>query len=159
MSSSESASNAEQIRSSFSELTRATEYLNRVSDGLSEAINALDEALSNLNVGIVSWVTFASCDDDDQPWIRTTEELGYSKVRNKRGISLRVVQHNDQIDEVEVESEWLFNEAPREMRIRAVDHLPELIKALTTEATSTAKRVAAKALFASKLADAITGRE
>jgi uncharacterized membrane protein SpoIIM required for sporulation len=36
---------------------------------------------------------------------------------------------------------WLFNDAPRNLRLRAIDHVPALVEALAREVAQTAKRV------------------
>jgi hypothetical protein len=50
---------------------------------------------------------------------------------------------------------WVFNEAPRQSRIDAIDHLPVLIQALNKEAAKITKVVADKLPTACKVASDI----
>jgi len=54
-----------------------------------------------------------------------------------------------------VSGPWLFNDAPREMRLQGVEKLPDLIKALAEKAPETTKRIQAKTKEVRALADAI----
>jgi hypothetical protein len=50
---------------------------------------------------------------------------------------------------------WLFNDAPRDLRVDAVEKLPELLERLKKKAESTSKKIAEKTERAKELADAM----
>jgi L-lactate utilization protein LutB len=83
--------------------------------------------------------------------------LGYCKIGNRKGLSLRVVEFSEDRGEVteEVKDIWLFNDAPREIRLRAIEHIPDLIEELAKDTERMATRVVAKSGIASTLAEAI----
>ena len=58
-------------------------------------------------------------------------------------------------DDHHEEGPWLFNDAPREMRLRSVDKIPVLIQALGKEAANTTKKIQEKTKEVSELALAI----
>ena len=89
--------------------------------------------------------------DPEQPQYSTAEQLGYAKVGNRRGLALRVVEYDGMGDE-DVADEWLFGDAPREMRLTAIDHVPSLIQALVKATKKLAGTVSEKATVALELA-------
>lgn len=143
---------------SFQQLKAAATQLNTVSDELGHSISELDAALKRLNLGISAWVTIAgslaSTSPDGYFW---AQQLGYAKVGSKWGIALRTVQGNEFADPDENPSpeEWLFNDAPRALRVKAVQELPELLEELTREARATADKITEKIGQAEELVAAI----
>ena len=51
--------------------------------------------------------------------------------------------NGDLIDDSGQYDEWPFNEAPRELRIRAVKHIPALLKELDRESKAMVKKLSA----------------
>jgi hypothetical protein len=124
---------SESISSSFLELSTSAETLNAVSDALGKAIAEIDESLKTLNLGIEAWVEIrGSGDDDISFWGRL---IGYAKINGRWGISLQTYDGHDPEDrDIEI---WLFNDAPRSLRLEAIEKIPELIKKLSAEAKKT----------------------
>jgi|HubBroStandDraft_6_1064221.scaffolds.fasta_scaffold00501_20 hypothetical protein len=149
------ANSRAKLQSSYQELSRASSDLNSASDLLGNAVTILDESLARLNIGVTTWVTFKRWTDDDSPDVSVAERLGYAKVNNKRGLAIKVVDVDDGNGDESTQNEWLFNDAPRELRLRAIEAVPELIQSMTREARDTAKRVRVKADVALELAAAI----
>lgn len=143
------------LQSSFQELTAAADTLNTVSDALGAAISKLDAAFKKLNLGVSAWITFQNIPHENMPQYSAERRLGYAKVRGERGLALRVVEVDSINDEEEVSEEWLLADAPRELRLLALDHIQKLIDALVKQAALTAKRVKVKADEAIELADTI----
>jgi len=139
----------------FFELKAAAKELNEFSDQLGKPVTALDALLKPLNLGISAWYRLARHDDDrgsGQYWVR---DLGYAKVDGKWGIALREGRGFPSGEE-EYET-WLFNDAPRRLRVEAVDHLPELIQELTKAAKDTSRKVRGKIDAAQKVVAAVAG--
>src|ERR1035438_8867986 len=108
------------LQLSFQKLSQAANALNDSSETLGKAVIHLDIALSKLNLGVTSWICFYNIREDDSSQYHSEEQLGYAKIENKRGLSLRVVEFDDINNESHVESQWLFNDAPRDLRVKAI---------------------------------------
>jgi hypothetical protein len=145
----------EKIQTHFQTLSNVASSLNAASDELTSSVEILSDSLKKLNVGLTVWVVFRTR-IDDVPRLYDHDEIGYCKVAGEWGIALRSVNGNLIRDEHNTESLYLFNDAPREMRLAAVDKLPELIEALAKEAFNTTKRVQQKAQQVRELAQAIS---
>jgi hypothetical protein len=126
-----------------------------VSDELGKAINLLDESLKTLNLGIVHWHQFAGdAQENGNYWAHC---IGYAKVGPKWGIALRKASGNYEAPpEYEREEEWLFNDAPRQLRMDAVDHIPAMIDALITAGEKAVANIKTKTAEAKKLAELLT---
>ena len=142
------------ISNSYKQLSEAASELNSVSDELGKFVTALDTALRRLNLGIATWLRMESREDGSGNY--TKRDLGYAKIGNKWGIALRTMtgNHND-VEDSSVE-EWLFNDAPRALRIESVEKLPDLFESLVKEADAAAKKIRTKTERAQALASALT---
>jgi len=143
----------ERLQTHFQALSTAATSLNTASDELTKAVGVLDEALKKLNVGLTAWVSFISWSCEAAEY--DNEQVGYAKVNGKWGIAIHRIWGDSALGEEREEGPWLFNDAPREMRIRAVDKIPEMVEALSAEASKTTKRVLEKTKEVRELADAI----
>jgi hypothetical protein len=142
-------------QSFYKELSAAASRLNHASDEFGGAAAEVDLALSNLNIGVAAWVKVCGGSDAERPWESTEERLGYDKVNGRWGLCLSIVQVDSNNDTEEITASWLFNDAPRKTRLRAIEFVPELIAKLTKEVKRTADSVSEKALVARELAAAI----
>ena len=143
----------EKVETHFKALSSVASSLNIASDELTRVVGVLDEALKKLNVGLTAWVSFVrwTCAPDEYD----EEQIGYSKVDGKWGIAIRRIWGDNTAGEGNIQGPWLFNDAPREMRLRAVDKIPEMIEALSSEADKTTKSVEEKTEEVRKLAAVI----
>lgn len=149
-------SKIEKVQFQFQALATVASSLNSASDELTKVVSILDEALKKLNVGLIAWVAFRVRQDDEHgSGNYDLDQIGYCKVNGKWGIALRRIWGNANFDADHAEGPWLFNDAPREMRLYAVDKIPELIEALSNEASETTMKVQEKTLEIRKLAGAI----
>jgi len=140
------------LQVSFQQLGVAASALNQSSDRFGAAVSKLDAALTALNLGVTAWFCYVNYQDPQGSQYRTEEQLGYAKIGNKRGLALQIVEFDDINDDYAIKDSWLFNDAPRELRLRAVEHIPDLIDKLVKETTRTAERVSRKATVALELA-------
>jgi hypothetical protein len=135
----------ESVSTSFLELSSVANTLNQVSDALGKAISEIDEGLKKLNLGITTWVrvSFKGGDEpgDDYYYI---EEIGYAKTDGKWGIALKTTEGFDISDDVPDVETFLFNEAPRALRLKAIEKIPALLKALSDESAKVTKELEAK---------------
>ena len=149
------AAKVSQLQTSFQNLADSANTLNKESDKFSGTIGALDEALNRLSPGVSAWVSVKKWGANaDEPYLCTEERLGFAKTNNRWGLSLSRVEINlnapDEMQE-SIQDTWLFNDAPRNLRLRAIDFIPDLISALAGETDRVAKEVTAGAEIASEL--------
>jgi hypothetical protein len=127
---------------SFNQLSSAAGVLNSVSDELAKAVSEIDEVLQTLGLGVSKWVGLASGDSEhDRFWRR---EIGYAKIGSKWGVALRTIEGFDYSPEDANVEEWLFNEAPRWLRIEGIAKISDLLDGLTQEANKVAEDIKAK---------------
>jgi hypothetical protein len=143
----------DRISASFKELADSAVRLNSVSDELGNAIRPIDAALKKLNLGVAAWYSYVdSADPGGDFWRR---RIGYARVGPKWGLALSTVAGNDHSGEDTYVEEWLFNDAPRWMRVEAVDHIPDLLEILVKNANKTAEDIQKKAEHTRELASSI----
>lgn len=146
----------ERVLASFRQLSTSATNLNHASDELRDTISAFDAALKKLNLGISAWVTISGNEDvNGDFWSR---DLGYAKIGDTWGIALRDVtgNHNDPEAGYTTHEEWLFNDAPRWMRVEGVGKITDLLESLTKQADTTTQKIKKKTLEAKELAAAIS---
>jgi hypothetical protein len=113
----------------------------------------LEQALEKLNLGISTWVTITGDEyDNGFYWSR---DLGYAKVNGTWGIALRTLDGHHANDEGDKIEEWLFNDAPRWLRVEGVGKFPELLEKLTKQADDFAEKIRKKAAEAGELVSVI----
>lgn len=129
-----------EIRKNFELLSDLALSLNAASDELTKTVAPLDEALKRLNIGITVWVTFRDGSSGEGDY--DDEQVGYAKVQGKWGLSLRHISgwYHDERSFTE-DGPWLFNDAPRDMRVRCVDSIPDLLAELAKQARKTTERL------------------
>jgi hypothetical protein len=137
-------SNPEKSQLHFESLTESASALNKASDELTKVVGTLDEALKKLNVGLTVWVAFAGRGDQDEPWSFDEDQIGYCKVSGKWGFALQRIWGDNRRGEYHSDGPWLFNDAPREMRLKGVEKLSDVIRELAKAAFETTKRVQEK---------------
>jgi hypothetical protein len=150
-----SDSKIKRLHNNFQTLTSTAASLNNVSNELSNVVAIFDDSLKKLNVGLTVWVDFAS-GDAVGPSEYDDYQIGYLKLDGKWGIGLRHVWGDTSIDADNVSGPWLFNDAPRELRLQSLDAIPRLIEKLSEEASDTAKRIENKTEELRVLAGAIS---
>jgi hypothetical protein len=145
---------AERVQSSYLQLSSVASDLNTVSDELGKSIAEIDLALKKLNLGVSVWVDINEWEDDLDYY---KEQLGYAKIDGKWGIALRTVSGNlNWPDRDEVE-QWLFSDAPRRLRLAAIETLPDMLKSLSDEAVETTSKIKGKLAEAKEVAAAVKG--
>lgn len=144
---------AKKVQSSYQKLSVAAADLNKVSDELGRSVAELDAALKKLNLGITVWTNIRGNEDDQGSY--WSEEIGYAKIDGKWGIALRTVSGNYGWPEQDRIDQWLFNDAPRSMRISAIGKIPGLMEAMSKEAAESTKNIRAKLAEAQEVASAV----
>jgi hypothetical protein len=150
-----SESKVAKIQTHFQALASVATSLNLASDELTKSVSVLDEALKKLNVGLTAWVSFRTRTVREEQY--DEDQIGYCKVDGKWGIALRRSWGDYNREDFGEEGPWLFNDAPRELRIMAADTIPDVIEALGKAASETTRKVQEKARVVGELASAIEG--
>jgi hypothetical protein len=141
------------VSASYQQLSSAAAELNALSDGLGKFVQALDSALKKLNLGIASWIRLDGREDGSGNY--TKRDLGYAKVGSRWGIALRAMTGNHNAPDGSALEEWLFNDAPRALRIEAIEKLPDLFEHLGKEAEAATRQIKGKTERARQLVAAL----
>ena len=115
----------------------------------------MDVSLSRLNLGVEAWVPIKGGWEDHESGAFKRHFIGYAKLDSTWGIALRITEGNENYPEGENTDSWLFNDAPRGLRVDAIENLPDLLDRLTKKAESTAKKIAGKTELARELSIAM----
>ena len=148
----DSPSPSERIAVAFTTLIASAKNINDASGELAKPIASLEKSLKRLNVGVACWTTISGGDDGYNYW---SQDVGYSRVRGSWRLAIRTVEGRADDPERESEEVWPFGEAPRYLRIRAVDKLPELVEALVKATDATTGKLTKQVAPAQQLAAAV----
>jgi hypothetical protein len=146
---------SERAAESIQKLSLAATDLNKASDELGEVISAIDAVLHGLRIGLSTWTIVKETNGLPEDSFFSRHELGYAKVGNKWGIALRKTTGDFNYPPDDSVDLWLFNEAPRRLRMEAVEEIPNLLEALITNTVETTKKLRTKTAEAMQLATAI----
>jgi hypothetical protein len=119
------------VQSSFQKLKGAATQLNAAADRFAKLIGEIDATLKPLNIGIDCWVKMG--DGWDLGYSSGYDQVGYTKIEGKWGVALSSVTE-DQNGETTYDGLWSFSDGPRELRLRAIDYIPQLLEALAEQA-------------------------
>ncbi len=138
------------------QLSSVSQTLNEASDELTQEIKQVESALGSFNLGVSAWVKFAvneeQFDASNGTFYRfeRVDMLGYGKHHGKWALLV-----SSGVEEVGQEETWLLRDAPRDLRIKAVDAIPALLEKIVEEATSLTGEVRNKANRTKSIADSI----
>ena len=143
----------DRVNESLLSLFGNAQLLNEASDNLKKSIAYLETSLKQLGLGIFAWVTVSSSNDGGA---YSGHKLGYAKIGPRWGFVIRLEEGHEAHPDSEVIEMFPFNDAPRHLRLMAVEKIPELIEKLNTEAIATTTRINAKSAEVSQIALAAT---
>jgi hypothetical protein len=145
------------VSSFYSELQTVAAELNAASDELGKSIAEIDAVLKNLNLGITVWTAIQSGhgDLDRGDELYWSDDIGYAKCSGRWGICLRQVAE-DLGNGIDKNETWLFNDAPRALRLVAIDHIVSLLQKLTEEGQSTTQKIREKLADVQEVATAVS---
>jgi len=86
----------------------------------------------------------------------TEWDLGYARHAGRWGIVIRLTKGSRTHPDEENEDIWFFNDAPRFIKSKAIDLLPDLIEGLVAVSDKTADRLLRKTPTAQQLAGAVS---
>jgi hypothetical protein len=144
------------LQTSYQNLATASKTLNTVSDQFSEAIKSLDAALNKLSPGVSAWVEIKVSPHEEQATLINSEKLGFAKTHGVWGLCIwQGVRNLIDDEDVKTKEWWRFNDAPRTVRLRAIERIPELLAELAKQAESAAKEITAGAEIAQEMLQAV----
>ncbi len=138
------------------ELSSTSETLNQASSKLTEQIKEVEAALASYNLGVVAWVDLRRTPEEGEMgdgktvWLHRVERLGYSKKHGKWGLFA-----SSGLEEFDDFEWWLLRDAPRELRILAIDAIPTLLKELVVRGKELTTKVIDTADQAKSIAHSI----
>jgi hypothetical protein len=138
------------------QLSSASLTLSEASNKLTEQIKEIEVSLASYNLGVVTWVELRRTREEIDPsvaYVYRVDSLGYSKKNGKWGLYV-----TSSIEEVEHYESWLLRDAPRDLRILAVDAIPKLLEAMVAKAKELATEVASKTDRARVLANSLRSK-
>jgi hypothetical protein len=148
---------ASAIDSALKELASVAQVLNKTSDDLTKQLTEVEAALATLKLGVKTWVTMRKCSELSDPdnegkryQITIVQQLGYGRNNNKWG--LLFMEYCEEWFEGEPDLLEFLRDAPREIRLLAVEKLPDLLNALIKEAKQITQETAKKAAEAKQIA-------
>jgi hypothetical protein len=142
------------VRSSFQHLTSRASDLNTLSDQVGKVVARFDAEFNKLNIGISAWVRFGEWTSENG-FEFTDEEVGYAKIGAKWGLAVRTMSGNEAASDYTDYQEWLFNDAPRLLRLNAIAKIPELFEKLVLEVDKATRAVDDKLKELQELATAL----
>src|SRR5437879_8574303 len=110
----------ERVQNAVRQFPATATNLNEATDKLGTSVSELDITLKKFALGVPTWVPFSKSDQNLLPcyW---ADEIGYAKIGGKWGIAIRSVEGEyNRPDDARVE-QWLFNDSPGLLRMRAVE--------------------------------------
>ena len=143
------AAEAKKSHTPLETLSDIAKNINKASRRLTEAVDQVNAALKKLNMGFPVWIpTWSGPNIPGQ--VEESEEIGYAKLKGKWGVCIRLtVEHAGPNPDV---TEWHFEEAPRELRIRNIKYLQKLVVAMNDQGNEAANEIDKEAAEAEKLA-------
>ena len=141
------------VSNAFGRLKASATHLNSVSDDLGKLVSQLDAALQRLNLGVSQWVVVERHDGEHDTI--SMVELGYEKIGSKWGIAIRTRSGFADAPEEINEDAWLFSDAPRSLRIKSVDMIPEMLVKLSEAADATSEKMSKKVALVQDVVAAI----
>jgi len=151
------ASKSGNVSALLKQLASASETLNQASNKLTEQIKEIEASLASYNLGVIAWVELRRTPEEvaeNYPTVDRIESLGYSKKNGKWGLFVY-----SEIEEFEHLEEWLLRDAPRELRILAVDAIPQLLETMVTKAKVLTSEVISKTDRAKSIAHSLRNKQ
>lgn len=116
-------------------LSQSASCLNTASNQLTASVELIEAAIKKLNIGLEVFHVYNT----------EGHEIGYGKL-GRWGFVIAIPQE---------EAEWLFGDAPRAMRIEAVDHIPAVLATLIEKANDMSDILLVKSEQARRMAESL----
>ncbi len=148
----------DKIESILKKLSSVSQSLNQASDELTSRIAEVEAALREYKLGVEVWVDIEHWTEDIRSGdghylpLERTRRLGYGKKDGKWGL-LTYLDAQESDDYAEFS---FLREAPRDVRLAAIDKLPDLLEALVEKAVKTSQEITKKTERARQISARLT---
>ena len=140
------------LNSSLQELASSADKLNSLSDQLTKQIAEVESYINKMGIGLTaSVITEEWCDETGLEY--NTWRICYEKYSGKWGLTIDHLWGHENVGEGDSET-WLFKDAPREHRLKAIEKIPALVDALVKKSQEFASDISATLSYAEGLAAA-----
>lgn len=149
--------NSGNVSALLKQLSSASQTLSQASNKLTEQIKEIETALASYNLGVIAWVELRRTRevfDEKYAPVDRIDRLGYSNKNGKWGLYA-----SSDIVEVEDFQWWLLRDAPRELRLLAVDAIPKLLETMVAKAKELTTEVVSKTDRAKSLATSLRSKQ
>jgi hypothetical protein len=141
------------VQDSFRKIPVVATSLNNASDSLNNSAKRIEAVLKKHPLGVASWVKFTDSSSADG-MAYYYEQVGFAKINGRWSLAIRTVAGDERADDDKVET-WPFNEAPRGLRVKAVNKLPDLLEQLVKDGNEMIQEVTKQVKAVDFLADAL----
>jgi hypothetical protein len=137
------------------ELSSTAKTLNELTDKLTKEVSAIEDAVNRLNLGVEASVHVESWGDDSGLqsglW-----RLAYGKHAGKWCLFIEyLTEDRNAFPEDGTYEAWLFKDAPRETRVKAVSKIPDLLARLVKESQDLAEKISDRLTYAHEIATSL----
>jgi hypothetical protein len=145
----------EAVERVLGDLAYVSDALNKASDSLSKNILEVEEALQRYRLGVSAWVPIQYHDVVDPSPMSPVDgltrvmTLGYGKLKGKWGLLVSVGFDDEPIGDHNIS---FLREEARDVKLKAVEKLPELLSTLLDEATNLAAEATSQESAAREIA-------
>lgn len=141
------------LNAQLQQLTKASEKVNELTDELNRHVSDIEANVNRLTLGISVDVVVSTSSDEEG--FRTQEIIiAYGKVGNRWGIFIKKEVEDLRFpdpDNIDIDV-WPFHEAPRDLRLKSVGYIPNLLDALIKKSEEIQSQIQDAVAFTSDLA-------
>lgn len=119
----------------WNSLAEASARINLATEEIAKSIATINLCLSRLNIGLPVWLDLKPIQEVVLVGSEDHQRIGYAKIYNRWGLCLGSGN-----------KEWHFNDAPRGLRLEAINRIPDLLVAITKETNDIYGLIEAKLL-------------
>ncbi len=132
----------------LSELKKSASELNAGTETVNSVLASVETQLTKMNLGFEVWVPDSLTSIQISEYKYQDTELGFAKIGTHWSLAVRV--REGKRDALSGDFDWYalpipgstrLLDAPRQVQIKALQHIPELLEALTSKADEAAAKI------------------
>jgi hypothetical protein len=141
-----------EVEAALKHIEAVSNTLNQSSDLLSQKIVEIESALNHYKLGIWAWLEeplfYLLESDGNGVDVEVSYHFGYGKIRDKWGLLI-----HERFDfDPEARAPMFLKDAPRDIRARAVERIPDLLKRIAEKAAELSREIMKKTELAEQIA-------
>jgi len=141
-----------EVEATLKHIEAVSNTLNQSSDLLSQKIVEIESALNHYKLGIWAWLEeplFYRLESDGNGGdVEVSYHFGYGKLRDKWGLLVHERLDHDPEDRAPL----FLKDAPRDIRARAVESIPKLLKCIAEKGAELSREIMKKTELAEQIA-------